>query len=246
MIDGRDDHLVDEHGLLPDAEDVRDRVAVDIRVEQADLLALLRERDREVRGKRRLPDAALAAANREHTRRSIEREPFRALLHPTAQLRRQRLALLGRHDIESERNALDARNVAEDVGHLLLERVAQRTARDRERNRDANVAAVDVYAADHVELGHRALQLGIDYPLERLEDQIAARLAHGSEPSLSNFFAAAASGRASANTVANRSPCCSIRCSATSIVKSRGRTAGVSSSQRSGVDTGAPGFGRTL
>ena len=33
--------------------------------------------------------------------------------------------------------------------------------------------------------------------------------------------------------------------SATSIVKSRGRSPGTSSSQRSGVDTGAPGFGRT-
>ena len=33
--DGRDDHLVDHHRLLADAEHVRDRVAVDVRVEDA-------------------------------------------------------------------------------------------------------------------------------------------------------------------------------------------------------------------
>ena len=37
----------------------------------------------------------------------------------------------------------------------------------------------------------------------------------------------------------------SIRSSASRIPKSRGRTSSLSSSQRSGVDTGAPGFGRT-
>ena len=47
------------------------------------------------------------------------------------------------------------------------------------------------------------------------------------------------------STGSNRSPCRSTRSSASRIPKSRGRTFSPSSSQRSGVDTGAPGFGRT-
>src|SRR5205823_12228940 len=46
------------------------------------------------------------------------------------------------------------------------------------------------------------------------------------------------------NTGSKRSPCFATRSSATAIVKSRGRTSSVSSDHRSGVDTGAPGFGR--
>ena len=57
-----------------------------------------------------------------------------------------------------------------------------------------------------------------------------------------------APGRAAASRASigsNRSPCSFTRSSATSIEKSRGLTSSVSSSHRSGVDTGAPGFGRT-
>ncbi len=46
-------------------------------------------------------------------------------------------------------------------------------------------------------------------------------------------------------TPSNRSPCWSIRPSATSIENSRGSSPSFTSSQRSGVDTGAPGCGRT-
>ena len=49
------------HRLLVDAEHVRDRVAVDVGVEDADVVAELRERRGEVDGQRRLADAALAA-----------------------------------------------------------------------------------------------------------------------------------------------------------------------------------------
>ena len=38
VLHRRDDHLVDEHRLLADAEHVRDRMSVDVRVEDADLL----------------------------------------------------------------------------------------------------------------------------------------------------------------------------------------------------------------
>jgi hypothetical protein len=56
---------------------------------------------------------------------------------------------------------------------------------------------------------------------------------------------AAASDCRAFSTPSNRSPCCSTRPSATSIVKSRGSRSSVTSSQRSGVETGAPALGRT-
>ena len=66
VLHRRHDQLVHGDRPLPDAENVRDRVAVDVGVEHADAVAELRERDREVRGQRRLADAALAARDREH------------------------------------------------------------------------------------------------------------------------------------------------------------------------------------
>jgi hypothetical protein len=60
--------------------------------------------------------------------------------------------------------------------NLVLEGGAQRAAGDRERDRDADVAAVDFDAADHVQLGHRAAQLGVDHAFERAQDRIAVRL----------------------------------------------------------------------
>src|ERR1051326_2040553 len=65
VLDGRDDHLVDGDGLLVDAEDVWDRVPVDVGVENADAAAEPRERDREVRRQRRLAHTALAARDRD-------------------------------------------------------------------------------------------------------------------------------------------------------------------------------------
>src|SRR5439155_12624462 len=175
----------------------------------------------------------------------VEREALRTLLEAAAQLGRQRLALLGRHHVEAEGDTLDTRHVLQRLGDLLLERTPQRTTRNRQRDRDAHVAAVDLEGAHHVELRHRLAQLRIDDAFERLHDQIAIRIAHPSEPSFSNFFAAGARGRGSSSTGTKRSPCSSMRRSASSVPKSRGRMPGVSSSQRNGVDTGAPGLGRT-
>ena len=77
--DRRDDHLVDRDRLLVDAEHVRDRVPVDVAVEDPDLLAEPGERVREVHGQRRLPDApcldAIAMTRRES--RAFSRRPPR-------------------------------------------------------------------------------------------------------------------------------------------------------------------------
>ena len=51
---GRDDHVVDHDRRLVDAEHARHREAPHVGVDRGDVLAPLRERDREVRGDRRL------------------------------------------------------------------------------------------------------------------------------------------------------------------------------------------------
>ena len=73
---GRHDHLVDDDRPLVDAEHVRDRVAVDVGVEDADALAEAGERRGEVDRERRLADAALAARDRDHARAGRERDRF--------------------------------------------------------------------------------------------------------------------------------------------------------------------------
>src|SRR5262249_55083618 len=156
-------------------------------VEDPDLLPRLRQRDREVRGQGRLADAALAAADGHDAGRGLERQSLAAPFEAGAQLRRQRLPLLRRHDVEVERDALHTRDITQHLGDLLLERVAQRTAGDGQRDRDADVAALDLDAADHVELGDRALQLRVDDTLERAEDLVAIGLAHAFETTRSNL-----------------------------------------------------------
>jgi hypothetical protein len=49
-------------------------------------------------------------------------------------------------------------------------------------NPTRNVTAVDPDVADHVELGDRTAQLGVDDLLERFQDLVARRL-HANEPS---------------------------------------------------------------
>ena len=104
------------------------------------------------------------------------------------------------------------------------ERSAARAARFAERT-DANVANASTSVAPAVAIDETATQ---------------------SSATINAALSAPAPSRCDAwSTGSNRSPCSSMRSSATAIGKSRGRTFSVSSSQRSGVDTGAPGFGRT-
>ena len=86
--DRRHDHLVDDDRPLLDPEHVRDRVAVDVGVDDADLLPEPVERCCEVDRERRLADAALAARDRDHARSRIERD--RLLGTAAAELGRQR------------------------------------------------------------------------------------------------------------------------------------------------------------
>ena len=171
--DQRDHHPVDEHRLLVRPEHVRDRVAVDVGVDHAHLLALLGERGGEVDGERRLADAALARRDRDHARRGVDRDPLRPLGRRAAQPageRRRSSGVITSNASEVER---DAGERADEARDLLLERVAERAAGDRQRDRDVHVAALDPDVADHVELRHGPAQLGVDDLLERLEDVVA-------------------------------------------------------------------------
>ena len=78
----RHDHLVDRDRLLVDAEHVRDRVAVDVAVEHADLLAERGQRVREVGGERRLPDPSLARRDRDRRASPAESEIVRSAACP--------------------------------------------------------------------------------------------------------------------------------------------------------------------
>jgi hypothetical protein len=97
-----------------------------------------------------------------------------------AQLLGQRGALVRAHDIELERDRLDARQRQQVLAHLILEARAKRTPCDGERDLDGDIACVNAHLPHHVELGDRPLQLGVDDLPERLRDLLARGLLHDS------------------------------------------------------------------
>ena len=172
----RHDHPVDHDRLLVDPEQVRDRMAVDVGVEDARALAEARERGRQVGGERRLADPAFAACDGDHARRPVEPDPLRALGNGAAEPRGQRRALVRCHHAELERHALHSGDRCEGRRDLFLEARAERAAGDRERDPDRHIAAFDADVAHHVELDHVALQLRVDHLLHGLQDLFARGL----------------------------------------------------------------------
>ena len=139
---------------------------------------LSRERSGEVRGQRRLADAALAGGDRDHAGRRVELDRLVRLGPAASELRRQRSALVRAHDVELEPDGCDALDGADLARDLLLERVPERAARNGERDRHGHVAAVDRDLADHVEIGDRLAQLRVDDVRERGEYRVFRRC-HG-------------------------------------------------------------------
>src|SRR2546430_14622006 len=74
MVFERHDHVVESDGLAGDAHHARDRESPDIDVDDADAVALGRERAREVRRDARLADAALAGGDGDHRRLPVGEE----------------------------------------------------------------------------------------------------------------------------------------------------------------------------
>jgi hypothetical protein len=147
--------------LGAEPQHARDRVAPDVGVEHADLLALRRERDGEVDGQRRLADAALAGADAEDVGDLRERALRQA--PGTAELALQAGLLLVGQDVEPDVDMADACDAAHGAVDGGLEVVLDRAAGGRERNRDVDDPAVlDLDRADHLELDDVAPQLGVD------------------------------------------------------------------------------------
>ena len=163
----------DRRALAAEAEHARDRVAPDVGVEDADTLALERQRGGEVARQRGLADATLARADAEDVGDLRERSGGQR----AAAERLLELALLGvRQDVEGDVDLRDAVDRERLAGHGLDEVVADRAARGRQRDGDGEDAAVgDLDRADHAELDDRLVQLGVDDPLERGEDLVLGR-----------------------------------------------------------------------
>jgi hypothetical protein len=82
-------------------------VSIDVGVEDPDALTEGAERCRKVDRQRRFADAALAARDSDDPRGAVERDAFGALRDSAAELGRERRLLLGRHDVEIERDMFD-------------------------------------------------------------------------------------------------------------------------------------------
>ena len=117
-------------GRWLDAEHVRDRVAVDVGVEHADPLAPGGERRGEVRGQRRLADAALAGGDREHARAAA---PARSIFSGRPPRRRDDSAAFSSGLITSKWSSTgaDPLDGADEPLHLILERGAHAGSRRR-------------------------------------------------------------------------------------------------------------------
>ena len=168
----RDDLALGRDGWTGRAQAVhpRDRVPPDVCVEHAHALALAHQRSREVRRQRGLAHAALAGADAEHVGDLRERSVGQAA---TAQLLLQGGLLRVVENVEVDVHVGHALERRDGPGYRGLEVALDRAAGSRQRDRHVDHAvAAELDRADHVELDDRAMQLGIDDDLERLEDLV--------------------------------------------------------------------------
>ena len=135
--------------------------------------------DREVRGERGLPDAALAARDRDARGSRRGRRTRRRVGRAAAELLCQRLPFVGRHDAEGQLDAGHTGNAGERCSTCCS---------NESRSGQPAIVSTIVRAttpswisrvAHHVELGDGTPQLGVDHLLECLEDLIARRLHDG-------------------------------------------------------------------
>ena len=176
---GRHDHVVDDGGRPVDAEHARHREAPHVGVDGGDLVAALRERDREVGGNRRLADATLARRDREHAGAGVDERVGPVLVAAVALVRLGGAAavqpgchggaLLVGHHGEVDVDPADAGQRAHGVGDAPRDLGPQRAARDRERDGHADAVALDRDRAHHVEIDDRLVDLGVLDGPQRIE-----------------------------------------------------------------------------
>jgi hypothetical protein len=158
-----------------DPQHVRDRVSVDIRIQDARPVAQTRERRGEVGCERRLPHTALTARDRNDARPRVDRASRRPFGDAAAEPGREGRFLLGRHDAERERDGVDPLDGAKRLLHLILEARPERTARNRERDLDRGVSVFQLDTTKHLELDDRASELRVNHLLERTEHLFTRR-----------------------------------------------------------------------
>ena len=156
-------------------EHAGDREAPDVGVEHPDRQSACRDCRREVGGDRRLADAALPAADRDHAgrrgdlrgRRLLRRVQTRALHHGGALI----LGHLGVLDRDLA-HAGDARDLRL---HVVGDLPAQRAGRGGERHLHGDVATgVDGDVAHHAEVDDGGVELGIEHAREHAAHVIRA------------------------------------------------------------------------
>ena len=151
-------------GTLANAEHDRDVRAVHVGVEQADPRAGETQRDGDVDGDRGLADPALAGADRDRVANAGD------LLASRQSARGAHVGVPADLDPCDRRHHADHRRL-DVVADAILERARRR----REHNSDRRDAAVDGEVAQHPELQHRLVQLGIDDGRERALEGVKRR-----------------------------------------------------------------------
>ena len=178
--DRRDDHPVEADRTLLDAEHARDRPAVDVGVDEADLVPEVAQREREIDRERRLADAALAGGDGDHAGALVDREALasQASRRPSGASRGTRAAASSMCEKRTSTrvDAGDARRRA--WRHLALEVLLQRAPGTVRMISTSMSPPSDRDLAEHAELDDVAAQLGIDDTAHGLADRVLGRGAH--------------------------------------------------------------------
>ena len=171
--DRREDHLAHLGGLHPGhPEQPRDREAEHVGIHDAHRQPPRGQGDAEVGSECRLADAALAARDRVDAGQGVRAELER-LRPAAAQFVGERLTFLARHHTDAERHRSDPGRAGDGRTHVTFDRVGGRASDDRQLQVDGcRARLVDGHRTDHVQLGDRPPQLGVDHAGEGLADAL--------------------------------------------------------------------------
>ena len=184
--DRREDHVVHPGRPRRDAvlvghpEHAGDREAVHVGVDDADAQPALGESHRQVSRDRRLADAALAARDGVDAGEGVRAELGGPLRLAAPQALGERAALGRCHHRDVDGHVGHPGDARRGGAHVPFDRVGGRAADDRQLDADRRVpVGGHLHAADHVELGDRLADLGVEHGGQRTPDGVR-QLRHGS------------------------------------------------------------------
>ena len=172
----RDDHLIDHGRTAPHPEHPGNREPVHIRVDDADPVAQLPQRDRQVHRDRGLPHAALPTGDGEDADGRLGGDEGGAAGGAdlaAAQLGDQRLTLVGRHLAQGDVHFPYARNGAHALTNAVDDGLAQRAGADGQEGIDADAPITDLNVAHHVQIHDALVQLRVFDASQRLQHLLA-------------------------------------------------------------------------